>query len=266
MIWGVMLIQRGGKMKASWLIIFFSVILWGCKKETPDMGMVKIKLTNAPARFTSINLDIKQVKIHTDNSHPKADWIELSTNAGVYDVLTLTNGAEALIAEGEVPEGPYQELKLELGTNNTVVIDGATYPLEVPPASDPLMKFGIAEHVEEGQELVLLLDFDPERSIVHEADRYVLKPRLRAIAEEKSGSIKGKVEPASASAVVYAIGPGDSIACYPGSSGEFMIRALIPGSYRLSVVPQPPYATTVVPWVGVKANEESDVGSIILTQ
>lgn len=252
-------------MRAGYLILSAALLLAACKKETPDVGVVKVKLTEAPAEYDAINLDIRKIKIHTDNSHPKADWIELKTQAGVYDLLEQ-NSADALIAEGEVPAGPFHELKVELGTGNSIVVGGETYRLEVPPNDDPTLKFTISEQVEEGDERVMLMDFAASRSIVKEGSKYILKPRLRAIAEDKSGSVKGKVDPLSSSPVVYVIGPGDSISSNLDANGEFLIRALEPGTYRLAVIPQPPYKTTVLPWVGVGEGEVKDVGLVTVSQ
>lgn len=253
-------------MRAGYWILGVALLLGACKKETPDIGVVKVKLTEAPAEYDAINLDIRKIKIHTDNSHPKADWIELTTKSGVYDLLMMNSGGDALIAEGEVPAGPFHELKVELGADNSVVVGGETYRLEVPPNDDPTLKFTISEQVDEGEERVLLMDFAASRSIVKEGNKYILKPRLRAIAEDKSGSIKGKVDPLSSSPTVYVIGPGDSISSNLDANGEFLIRALEPGTYRLAVIPQAPYKTTVLPWVGVAEGEVKDVGLVTVSQ
>jgi hypothetical protein len=51
-------------------------------------------------------------------------------SSGVYDLLTLRNGADTLLAGGNVHKGSMQRIRITVGTQNSLVKDGVTYPLK----------------------------------------------------------------------------------------------------------------------------------------
>jgi hypothetical protein len=59
---------------------------------------------------------------------------------GIYDLLKLSNGVEKLIATDTLEISKVQQIRLILGTRNTVVLDGITYPLSTPSAEQSGLK------------------------------------------------------------------------------------------------------------------------------
>jgi hypothetical protein len=60
-------------------------------------------------------------------------WTTMPIKAGLYDVLRFRNGLDTLFASANVPKGSVRLVRIELGTNNSVVKDSVSYPLNVSP-------------------------------------------------------------------------------------------------------------------------------------
>jgi hypothetical protein len=254
-------------MRTKFLLLFVSVLSFAmfnsCKKEEPKLGKINIRLTDAPADLESVNLDLKQVKVHSDESHPWADWVELQTNAGIYDVMRLNNGLDALIASGEFPSGPFRNVRLDLGDKCSVVAGGVTYPLEVP---GNCINVKVREQLDNGEDCTLLLDVDLQKSVVYTNDKYVLRPVVHTTNLEESGSIKGKITPVASQPVIFAVAGADTTSAYPNGDGDFLVRGLSPGMYRIVVVPKVPYLISIVPNAEVQAKQVKDVGMVEISQ
>lgn len=98
-------------------------------------------MTDAPANAGVISpAFLESVQVHTDDSH---GWVTLGTNAGIYNLLVLTNGVDALIANGDVPSRRVSDMRLILGPNNNVIVNGQTYPLQTPSAMETGLKLKV---------------------------------------------------------------------------------------------------------------------------
>src|SRR6187402_2174258 len=100
-------------------IVLASVLFFaGCKKDNDDKGMtrMKVRMVDAPSpyAFQEINIDVVGVETHIDGQ-----WYNLDFNPGIYNILTLINGTDVLIADDSVPAGHMSQLRLILGNNNT---------------------------------------------------------------------------------------------------------------------------------------------------
>ena len=147
-----------------------------CKKENTGTSALQIKLTDAPAAYDQVNVDIQQVNVNfRDDS---TGWVSLGTNARIYNLLGLQNGVDTLLATGTVATGMVKEIRLILGNNNTVVVGGVTYPLTIPSGSESGLKIKVDKNVSSPLE-TLLVDFDAALSIKSEPNGYKLRPVLR---------------------------------------------------------------------------------------
>src|SRR5215212_11158430 len=119
-------------MKNSILVLMAAVLLFGCKKDDNNngggYGSMRVKMTDAPGDYKEVNVDIKLVEINHNGN-----WIALSTNAGVYDLLKLRDSVTVPISDSVViNRGKVTQIRLILGNNNTVVVDSmGTFPLTV---------------------------------------------------------------------------------------------------------------------------------------
>ncbi|MEO6290966.1 MAG: DUF4382 domain-containing protein [Ginsengibacter sp.] len=151
------------------------LLLSACKKESTN-STLQIRMTDAPASFDEVNIDLKEVtvKFATDTS----GWVSLQTTPGVYNLLGLQNGVDTLIAQGAFQSNVVKEIRLVLGDNNTIKSGGQTYPLTIPSGSESGLKLKVNKDLKENLE-TLLIDFDAALSVKEEIDGYKLRPVLR---------------------------------------------------------------------------------------
>src|SRR5687767_2161906 len=110
-------------MKTKLKIIVSAIVLLGmmamtgsCKKENPAKGYMTVKMTDAPADYLAVNVEVIGVSVHVDNT----GWIDLPCNPGVYDLLTLQNDVTTTLATNvTVPVGKVSQIRLLLGSNNS---------------------------------------------------------------------------------------------------------------------------------------------------
>ena len=166
------------------------LISFSCQKSnndnTDDIGKEKkiaVYLTDAPATYDKVNIDLVGVKINYEED--SENWVSLNANPGIYDLLSLQNGVSVMIASGEIKEGNIKEIRLELGTNNTIVVNGITKSLLIPSGAENGLKLKFP-----GQESInlqnLLIDFDAAMSIHKQGQgNYILRPVLKLMQKTK---------------------------------------------------------------------------------
>jgi hypothetical protein len=221
--------------------LIFSFSLISCSKQENSSGksQLKVYLTDDPADYDQVIIDVKDVQINVTND-TTGGWQSLSTvNTGSYDLLKLVNDDDTLLASSDIPTGTIQQMRLILGDNNYVVVNGQNIPLETPSAQQSGLKFNIHQNVSSGILYTITLDFDAAKSIVKTGNhKYILKPVIRTVFNAVGGSIKGFVLPDTVTTAVYAIQNPDTVAStFTGTNGGYLIKGLSAGSYTLSFVP-----------------------------
>ncbi len=254
----------------SLFVILLSFYLMSCGDESGSAS-VQVVMVDAPAAYEAVNISIEDVKykVGSDTSDG-GTWTSLEGfTPATYDLLTLTNGEEAFLGELEMGQGTLGQIRLILGSENSLTIDGQEHELKVPSGSKSGLKLNIHEEVLEGVSYKLVLDFDAAKSIVASGNsgNYNLKPVIRASMEAQSGAISGIYSPAEVSSVIYAIIDTDSISTYPDEDGSFLIRALEPGNYAVAVVPDEAsgYTAETVSNVEVTAGSVTEMDTVKIT-
>ncbi|MBM3414891.1 MAG: DUF4382 domain-containing protein [Bacteroidetes bacterium] len=114
-----------------------AIVLIACSKNGSRSGSgeekpttLKIHMTDNPINAEEVNVDLLQVRVNFRND--STGWVDLNTNAGIYDLLGLQNGVDTLIASGPIPSNAVKEIRLVLGPNNSIKISGVMHPLMVP--------------------------------------------------------------------------------------------------------------------------------------
>ncbi len=148
----------------------------GCNRETPT-GMMTIKLTDAPANYLQVNIDITGLQVHTETH----GWVSVPIEAGVYDLLTLQNDVTAVLADSAfLPAGRVQQMRLLLGPNSSLLTTTGLYSLVVPSGSETGLKVNINKELQPNSVVQVVLDFDATASVVETGNGgYVLKPVIK---------------------------------------------------------------------------------------
>lgn len=238
--------------------------------SAPGQSTVKIHLTDAPADYSEVNVDVQAITLMPSDSTEGTTEIDLGAHAGVYDLLDLTNGLDTLLANKNIPSGKYSQIRVKLGTDNTLVVNGNTYSIIVPSGSSSGLKLQLNADFVEGVTYNILLDFDAARSIVALGNGgFNLKPVIRVSTDATSGSIKGSVTPTNTEGVVFAISPSmDTLSTYLDTvSGSFMFRGVPADIYRVEIDPSTTsgLSNKEVSNVKVVNGQETDLGTIDLT-
>lgn len=163
-------------LKFSFAFVLLSSMLFiACKKEAGTSSL-RIKLTDAPAEWDEVNIDLKQVNVNF--SDDTTSWISLPTRDSIYNLLDLQNGLDTLIAQGTVPANTLREIRLVLGDENSIKVSGQTYPLTVPSGATSGLKIKVNKKLNATIETIVL-DFDAGLSVHQEQDGYKLRPVIQ---------------------------------------------------------------------------------------
>jgi hypothetical protein len=247
------------------MIGFFigSLFLLACADD--QTARLDVRLTDAPGDFEEVNIDIQEVQINATDSQNKG-WKSLEIKKGVYNILELTNGIDTLLSSTELPVGRVSQIRLILGTNNTVKVDGVIKELDTPSGQQSGLKVNLQATLIEGITYTITLDFDAARSIVQRGNgTFGLKPVIRALEEANSGAIKGTVSPVSSAPAVFAIAGTDTDAtAYTDAEGKFILRAIPEGTYKVSFDPKDGFTGTTKDNVNVTLGTVTDLGTVII--
>jgi hypothetical protein len=218
-------------------------IFISCKKESTGDGTARLQvyLTDDPGDYEAVYIDVKDVQINVTGDDANG-WQSLQgVKAGAYDLLKLVNDDDTMLADAEIPSGKLHQIRLVLGTENYVKLEGTSQliKLETPSAQQSGLKLNVQYDVTDERLYMIVLDFDVARSIVKTgSNKYMLKPTIRAILNAVGGTIKGVVMPNDFQTAVYAVQGVDTIATtFTGATGGYIIKGLPAGSYDVCYRP-----------------------------
>ena len=227
---------------AAILILSISIGIISCKKDASnsDKARLQVYLTDLPGNYDAVYIDVKDVMINVTGDTLNG-WTSLSgVHAATYDLLKLVNDDDTLLADAEISSGRLHQIRLVLGTENYVKINGQMIKMETPSAQQSGLKLNIQQDVTGGVLYKIILDFDVAKSIVSagSSGKYLLKPTIRTVLEAIGGSIKGVVMPDSFQTAVYAVQGIDTVATtFTGSGGGYLIKGLTAGTYSVHYHP-----------------------------
>ncbi|MDZ4793866.1 MAG: DUF4382 domain-containing protein [Bacteroidota bacterium] len=165
---------------AAFLLVSISTLLViGCSKDDNNKSTtLRVRMTDNPLLAEEVNVDIRQVRVKfRDDS--TSGWMDLTTYAGVYNLLGLQNGVDTLLAVGVIPTNTVKEIRFILGTDNTIKVGGITYPLVVPSGGESGLKIKVDKRLN-GSLDSLLIDFDAALSVkLMVTGEYQLRPVLK---------------------------------------------------------------------------------------
>lgn len=246
-------------------LIVFGITFNACSSDSDnndEQYAYKVRMTDAPGPYDEVNIDLQAVEIiGTDG-----ETITLNTTAGIYDLLTLSNGVSTQIATIGLGKVKASQIRLLLGPNNTIKVNGITYPLATPSADQSGLKINVTQTLTEDVDNDILIDFDANTSIVETgAGTYKLKPVLRTIVATTAGAIKGTITSVGSRAMVTATSASNVV--YSSSvngAGQFQISGLPAGTYQFTVTPELPALPVTQTNVVVTVGTTTNIGAISL--
>ncbi|HYJ38186.1 MAG TPA: DUF4382 domain-containing protein [Chitinophagaceae bacterium] len=153
-----------------------SIVFWACNKEAAQSEL-KVHMTDAPAAWDEVNIDLQEVQVKLGKDSSK--WLTLQTNTGIYNLLGFQNGLDTVIAQGSFPTGEMvKEIRLIVGSDNSIVVSGQSYPLTIPSGAETGLKIKVHKPLQASLENILI-DFDAELSIKEENGGYKLLPVIQ---------------------------------------------------------------------------------------
>jgi hypothetical protein len=158
------------------------------------MAVINVKLVDGPITgYQQINLDIQRVEIGGEGG-----WVTLGEPKQTFDLLTLTGGVSATLVDGKtIPAGHYTQMRLVLGSGNTIMLaDETVAELTVPSGMQSGLKLLLNLDVQPGTTRDVVIDFVAAHSIqvvqAGASTKYLLRPTIHVVTDFlASGSISG---------------------------------------------------------------------------
>ena len=247
-------------------ILAILAVLISCDKndEPAPNPILAIKLTDFPSGYDAVNVEILYMEANMGNG-----WVEFpAEDPGVYNLLEFTNGNTLLlVGDTSIAPGVMTELRLVLGTNNTVVEDGISYELKTPSGQTSGYKIKMdSQPLEPGGHYRLVIDFDVSESI-HETGNgiYMLKPVVRGYLETAVGGIAGTIAPPAGAYYVQAVNPTDTSGTFIDMvTGEFLIGTAMPGTYNVTFYANPGFSDRTIGGIVVTAGNITQLGVVTI--
>ncbi|MEO9586076.1 MULTISPECIES: DUF4382 domain-containing protein [Marinobacter] len=157
-----------------------------------ETGSVSVGLTDAPVDSAQqVNIEVTALVLQPSDGERRRFELELPAPVNLLD---LQGGSfESLVTDEEVPAGNYNWMRIELGDDNTVLLDDGSSHILTTPSARGVQTSGFT--VPAGGEVSLTIDFDVRKSLVNPVgqDSYRLKPVLRLVDNSEVGTIEGTV-------------------------------------------------------------------------
>ncbi len=258
------------------LLIILTITFFSCSDDdsnnTPSQGTstISVKLMDRPGDYEHVYVDVVDVRVKVNDASDDDNWVSLEAiNTGVYDLLELTGGINVLLVDDfVVPSGTLNQIRLVLGNDNSIVIDGETFPLNTPSAQQSGLKIQVNETLEPNIAYTFLLDFDVDESIVvaGNSGNINLKPVIRASVEAQSGALSGSITPIDVQTEITATNGIETVSSYADVDGNFVLVGLTEGTYTVTITPDPASGLPIqiIEDVEITVGSTTELGVILL--
>lgn len=169
-------------------------------------GTLSLSMTDAPPQLgpdvTEVNIAVIGIEYNYEGNWTTAEDFEPQT----FNLLDLQNGKSLHLGDMILPAGHYSEIRFKLAAPskesevranpdcNITFADGTSEPLFVPSGGQSGYKGKGDFNITANAKVEVTADFDVHKSIVVKGNRtYSLKPVIRLVVTELSGTINGTV-------------------------------------------------------------------------
>jgi len=235
------------KQALSILVVFFVFSCNDSENSANTTGTAKlsIKLVDEPGDFENVFIEVidVMVKYENEDGNDENGWESIGIiSPGIYDLLELTGGISLQLIDNEdIQTGTIKQIRLLLGDENSVVLEGEVEAreLKTPSAQQSGLKVMVNEPILSGFNYDFILDFNVDESIVMAGNsgNIILKPVLRASLEVNSGSLIGNVLPSDIAIEIEATNGAINASTFTNDLGDFEISGLPEGIYTVTITP-----------------------------
>ncbi len=204
------------------------------------MATINVKLLDGPITgYKEINLNIQKVEIAGESG-----WITLGEPKQTFDLLSLTGGVSATLVDGKtIPAGHYTQMRLVLGSGNTIMLaDNTIVDLKVPSGMQSGIKLLVNFDVQPGTTKDVVIDFVAAHSIqvvqTGASAKYILRPTIHVVTDFlATGSISGKFTDGSGAPLAGAEVTAQVLNSPDNPGVVRMTNTGADGSYTLDLLP-----------------------------
>jgi hypothetical protein len=152
----------------------------------------------------------------------------------VYNLHNFTNGKDLSLGSAEITQGNISQIMLVTGENNSIVVDGVPYALEIPVLRDRGFIINVNAMMQPGNNQPVLIDIDLSHAEQSPANgNFTLDPVFNLASDLATGIITGSVFPAEAMPVVAVFNETEKRLGIPDANGFFMIKGIKQGNYTI---------------------------------
>lgn len=181
-------------------------------------GMLSVGITDAPVDSAqAVVIHFNSVTVHGDEGNIYHDLTDPDTGLGrSIDLLALQGGQWAGLFDDEIPAGHYSWIRLGIDLDPSlsyIQVAGQQYQLECNSCENNGYKLVSSFTLDSDAVLALMLDFDLRKSITNpnnDPTVYKLRPTVRVVETETSGSISGLVD----STLIASLGGSEGCSVY----------------------------------------------------
>jgi len=244
-----------------------AIILQSCIVEEEN-ARFNVRLTDAPADYQEVLIEIVDIQFSEGDQDLENEWISLNrVKTGKYNLLDFTNGLDTLLVSDVLPPGHISQIRLILGDENFIKMDGEYHALKTPSAQQSGLKLKTNIDLIEGVNYDLWIDFNAAKSIVDNKNFFILKPVIRTFTEATSGAITGVMTPNETRFEINAVSENlnDTLSTYSDTiSGKFMFKGVADGKYHLKIKDEINKQEIYIDNVVVEIGESTNLGTISL--
>lgn len=268
------------KVLKHFTVAFLVLLTFSCNNSDDSTNSasptLSIRLVDDAGDYEHVYVEVLDVMVKYDSDDFNEDddngWQSVGIiSPGVYDLLELTGGVSLqLVDNEEIEEGTIKQIRLILGDDNSVVLEGEMEPrpLNTPSAQQSGLKIMVDQEIISGFNYDFVLDFDVDESIVMAGNsgNINLKPVMRASLEINSGTIAGNVLPNDISVEVEVTNGDITASTFTDTSGYFEIVGLPEGFYIVTITPDDDAMLdpVVVDDVEVTVGQITNLGTVTL--
>lgn len=214
------LIEHKRKSIFGLTLLLFATLFIACndddniEQQVDGKGQLTVQMTDAPFPIglvsqTIVTIDKIEIRSKTEvegtnSEEADSEFIVLSEEEHVINLLDLANGVTEELASVELEAGSYDQIRLHIMDAKVTLVNGTEFDLNIPSGSTSGLKVNISPEItiEEGQSAIVILDFDVSKSFVVQGNMdtpagingFHFKPVVRAVYNGLAGEIEGNVE------------------------------------------------------------------------